>query len=79
MEPLRTYRTLYRCDTDLDPKAHVHLLLARMARDLEPLHEWPDLSTTQAAASTGAANGRYLLGFSRTHDVGTRPSPAAVA
>ena len=49
MKPPSTYGTL---DTgDPDPEAHAHLLLARMARDLEPLHdEWPDLGTTEAAA-----------------------------
>jgi len=50
MNAPRTYGTL---DTrDLDPEAHVALLLARMARDLDAMYEPPDLSTPEATART---------------------------
>jgi len=47
-EPSRTYRRLHTCD--LDPEAHVALLLARMSRDIRAMYEPPDLSTPEAAA-----------------------------
>lgn len=44
----RIFRTLHTCD--LDPEAHVDLLLARISRDLRVMYEPPDLSTPEAAA-----------------------------
>ena len=50
MKPPMIHRTLHTCDLDLYPEAHVHLLLARMSRDLRVMYEPPDLSTPEAAA-----------------------------
>ena len=47
MEPPRIYRTFHA--SDLDFKAHVVLLLARMSRDLRVIYEPLDLSTPEAA------------------------------
>ena len=71
MKPPSTYETL---DTgDPDPETHAHLLLARMARDLEPLHdEWPDLGTTEAAARAAVMFDR-LLETIESHHCASRP------
>ena len=61
------HRTLHTCDLDLYPEAHVHLLLARMSRDLRVMYEPPDLSTPEAAAESAVRFDRLLATLESHH------------
>jgi len=67
MKPPMIHRTLHTCDLDLYPEAHVHLLLARMSRDLRVMYEPPDLSTPEAAAESAVRFDRLLATLESHH------------
>ena len=65
MKPPRTYRTLHR--GDLDPEAHVDLLLTRISCDLRVMYEPPDLSTPKTAVRTVVMLDRLLATIESHH------------
>ena len=65
MKPPRTYRTLHT--GDLDPEAHVDLLLARISCDLRVMYEPPDLSTPETAARAVVMLDRLLATIESHH------------
>jgi len=67
MKPPMIHRTLHTCDLDLYPEAHVHLLLARMSRDLRVMYEPPDLSTPETAAESAVRFDRLLATLESHH------------